>query len=333
MAEVGIFEKWQPEYAARGLPTFPVNIIGKDKRPAIRGYMKVGSVASEKLAKQFADASAFGLACGRLSGLTILDVDSKDEQVLADALIRHGETPFVVRTGSGNFQAWYRHNGEKRQVRPWGEQLPIDQLGDGYVVAPPSRGKRMAYKIIEGSLDDLPNLPFMQNAWRPGDNARSRTAFEGERNKSLWWHCMQQAHSCDTFDDLLDVAQTFNEDSCIPPLDDAEVLGTTRFAWKYTEQGNNRIGRHGSWLTDKSVDSLVKHPYALALLAWLQARNGPDARFWVADGLNQSELSWPRRKYQGARRKLVRTGWINPINKPKPGNPVEYHWGEARKQR
>lgn len=331
--DLGVGSLAELEAAAKdGVPTFPVNIAGKEKRPAVRNYMKVGSVASEKLAKQFADASAFGLGCGRLTGLTILDVDCKDERVLADALARHGETPFVVRTGSGNFQAWYRHNGEKRQVRPWGKELPIDQLGDGYVVAPPSKGKRMGYKIVQGRLDDLANLPFMRNAWRPGDQARPRTAHEGERNKALWWHCMEQAHSCDAFDDLLDVAQTFNEDSCIPPLDDDEVARTAQSAWKYTQQGNNRIGRHGSWLTAKSVESLVNDPYALALLAWLQARNGPDATFWVADGLNQSELGWPRRKFQAARRKLVRAHWLDPLTKPKPGNPVEHRWGEARKQ-
>jgi hypothetical protein len=59
--------------------------------------------------------------------------------VLADALGRHGPTPFVVRGGSGNFQAWYRYNGEPRRTRAW-PGLPIDLLGDGYVVAPPSMG-------------------------------------------------------------------------------------------------------------------------------------------------------------------------------------------------
>ncbi|EFI50087.1 bifunctional DNA primase/polymerase [Afipia sp. 1NLS2] len=331
--EMGVFGKWQPEYAARGLPTFPVKITANEKRPAIRGYMKVGSLASKKLAKQFADASAFGLVCGRVTGLTVLDVDSKDEQVLADALARHGETPFVVRTGSGNFQAWYRHRGEKRQVRPWGKDLPIDQLGDGYVVAPPSKGTRMAYEIVHGTLDDLPDLPFMQNAWRSGDQARPRTAHEGERNKALWWHCMHDAHDCDTFDDLLDVARTFNEDSCIPPLEDEEVVRVARSAWKYTMDGTNRIGRHGAWLSEATLDGMVKDPYLTALIAWLQAKNGPDAQFWVADGLNPSMFDWPRRQFQRARRNAVRTGWIVPLTKPKPGEPVEYRWGDARKQR
>ena len=42
----GAFGFWQPEYAARGLPTFPVRFVlrdGKhDKVPAVAGYMKLG---------------------------------------------------------------------------------------------------------------------------------------------------------------------------------------------------------------------------------------------------------------------------------------------------
>jgi hypothetical protein len=54
---------------------------------------------------------------------------------------------------------------------------------------------------------------------------------------------MEQVHSCDTFEDILDVAQTFNEDSCVPPLSDDEVVRTAQSAWKYTKQGNNRQAR------------------------------------------------------------------------------------------
>ena len=36
-----IFGRWQGEYAERGLATFPVQIIGKDKIPMTRGYQRV----------------------------------------------------------------------------------------------------------------------------------------------------------------------------------------------------------------------------------------------------------------------------------------------------
>src|SRR4051812_607452 len=153
MPSAGIFAEWQRRYAELGLATFPV----EGKRPTIRGYMKVGLAASQQLAIKFPAAEAFGLAC-RKNRITVLDVDAPDERLLADIMSEVGPSPFVVRSGSGNFQAWYRHNGEPRRIRP-DPSRPIDILGDGFVVAPPSLAPNGAYAIIEGSLDSLAHLP------------------------------------------------------------------------------------------------------------------------------------------------------------------------------
>lgn len=154
-----IFARWQPQYAAAGLATFPVT---SEKSPAVSNYLRIGLPASLKLAGKFSEAEAFGFALGAKSGLTILDIDTPDEKVLEDALVQHGQTPVIVRSGSGNFQAWYRHNGERRRIRP-DPTRPIDILGNGFVVAPPSRVSKGRYGFIRGSLDDLSDLPVMEN--------------------------------------------------------------------------------------------------------------------------------------------------------------------------
>lgn len=117
----GLFAEWQPRYAERGIPTFPV----REKRPAIRGNLKLGSATSAQLAKKFPDADAIGFALGKRSKITILDVDTSDRCVLADALNQHGQTPVIVRSGPGNFHAWYRWNREPRKIRPFAEK-PLD---------------------------------------------------------------------------------------------------------------------------------------------------------------------------------------------------------------
>ncbi len=114
-AELSTFARWQPEYAAHGIALYPM----RDKRPAIRGYAKIGLGRSRALARQFPDADAFGFVAGKRSGVTVLDVDTSDETVLADALDRHGKTPLIVRSGGhGHWQAWYKWNGERRRIRP-----------------------------------------------------------------------------------------------------------------------------------------------------------------------------------------------------------------------
>jgi Bifunctional DNA primase/polymerase, N-terminal len=97
---------------------------------------------------KFPDAPAIGFATKRRNGVTILDIDTPDEKVLADALNRHGRTPLIARTGSGKFRAYYRHNGERRRIRPW-RGLAIDLLGTGgFVVAPPSEVAKGSYSFI-----------------------------------------------------------------------------------------------------------------------------------------------------------------------------------------
>ena len=156
----GIFPTAQPQYAAHGIATFPV---GVNKRPSVRGYPRIGLRASTELASKFADAPGLGFMCGARSRVTVLDVDTSDERLVADALSRHGPTPIVVRTASGKFHGWYRHNDERRRIRPWGDDCPIDLLGTGgFVIAPPSTTERGRYEFVQGSLDDLTSLPRMR---------------------------------------------------------------------------------------------------------------------------------------------------------------------------
>lgn len=329
MARAEGFADWQPLYAARGIPTFPVRADNGNKRPAVKGYLQVGPRRSRVLAEKFPNAPALGLACGEPSKITVLDVDTPDERILADALDRHGHTPFVVRSGRQHFQAWYRHNGERRRAgkaRLWADK-PIDVLGAGYVVAPPSRVGTGTYEIIEGRLDDLDRLPVARgleiaSTPRTAENG----APVGMRNDALWRHAMQHAPHCDSFDDVLDVARTFNTAQCARPLDDAEVIRTAQSAWDYTVAGQNRIGRPGAFLSVAAVNSMVGDVYRMALITWLRAHEMPNAKFMVADGL-AAVLGWPREQFQGARRRARAAGDIVPLNRPRPGKPIMYRWG------
>ena len=107
------FAQWQPIYAAHGLSTFPVRIDAGAKKPMAKNYLRAGRRYSDRLAQQFPDAQAFGFALGSRTKITVLDSDSNDDRILFDAMTRHGKTPLIVRSGSGNYQAWYRHNGER----------------------------------------------------------------------------------------------------------------------------------------------------------------------------------------------------------------------------
>jgi hypothetical protein len=330
------FRDWQPLYADHRIATFRVRVSKDGKVPAIRRWQRVGLSGSRELAQKFAEAEALGFCPGRLSGLTILDVDTPDDRVLADALDRYGQTPIIVRSGSGNHQGWYRYNGEGRLIRRIEPDQPIDILGGGFVVAPPSRGAKGAYQFIQGGLDDLDRLPILRGIeivsppLSPISNPIEAIT-EGRRNVSLWRYCMRSAHFCDDFGSLLDDARTYSE-ALLTPLSDEEVVKTARSAWEITQAGKNQFGQTGAWLPQSTVNALISDPALFALIGWLKAANGPNAEFLVADGLCAPKyLGWPIGLLRKARRRAIDTGWIVKIRHEVKGVAALYRWGPAAK--
>jgi Bifunctional DNA primase/polymerase, N-terminal len=291
----GLFSRWQPHYAAHNIATFPVLITEEAKRPAVTNYGKVGLPGSAELAskRQFSDTDAFGFMTGPL---------------------------LVIRSGSGKFHAYYRHNGERRRIRPW-RGLPIDLLGSGgYVVAPPSKSAKGQYEIIQGNLDDLERLPITRNL----AFAKPEGAKQGARNNQLWRHCMKNAHHVESFDDLLDVGRTFN-DNCEPPMEDAEVMSAVRSAWEITERGHNRFGQHGAWFPFEEVNRFVDDQDAFFLLAFLRAHQGPDATFMCTNSLGD-KFGWHRIRLANARHRLIELEYFIPIRQAGRGHPAKFRW-------
>lgn len=325
----GLFALWQPEYAARGIATFPVC----DKKPAVKNYLNTGLGASEEFARKFGAHSAFGIACRR-SRITVLDVDAPDEQLLADAMSGFGATPLVVRSASGNFQAWYRNNGEGRRIRP-DPHRPIDILGDGYVVAPPSITTKGTYQIIAGSLDDLERLPTMKSVTpevspsRLGDVLIQR----GHRNQELWRFCMRSARGCGTIAELMELAAQANQTLFYEPLTHAEVQKIVQSAWGKQIAGENWFGSDGRVVfKGEEVDGLLKEsPDAFILLAMIRHRHwGRD--FVLANAMAETmpDEGWTVKRFRAARFHLLKAEFIDQVRPASRWSPALYRLKAGR---
>jgi len=339
---MGVFSEHQPAYAERGIATFP---LCNNKVPAVSNYQKMGLPASSKLADRFRNTNGFGFMTNARTRVSILDVDTTDDRVLADAMSRHGSTPLIARTASGKFHAFYRHNGEFRKIRPFGE-LAMDLLGiGGLAVAVPSKFEKGEYSFVQGSLDDIGQLPVMHGLdpgiYRPRvrdpvsanpaafkATIEGRPVSEGVRNCTLWRYCMRQLSITNADIDAIVAAARARNASFTPPLPDDEVRWIATSAWGITAQGRNRFGQYGSYLPSPVVKDMVRDPYLLALISWLQAENAPRSTFWVADGL-AGNLGWPRRQLANARKQAIASGWIVPLTASAPGRPVSYRWGDT----
>jgi Bifunctional DNA primase/polymerase, N-terminal/Primase C terminal 1 (PriCT-1) len=326
-----IFPVWQPRYAEHRIATFPVT---DNKTPATKGYLRTGLRGSGQLAAKF-HVDALGFACGPRNRITVLDVDTTDERVLADALNRHGSTPLVVRTASGKWHAYYRHNGERRQIRPV-RDVPIDILGGGYAVAPPSRVTRGEYEFIQGTLDDLACLPFMRvvQAEAPAilpvisvPPALAEMEDGDGRNKELWMQCMRSARHYRSLDQMLEVARSVNQ-TFKEPLMDSEVATVAKSAWKYESNGLNFYSRPRVVIDHDTVDALaLAHPDAMVLLLVLERYHGGNASFVLANAMT-IKMGWTLARWRAARDYLVKHGYIQLIRQGGrgPHDPPIYGW-------
>ena len=230
-----------------------------------RGGIRSDLRAPQNSPRSSPKANALGFQLGPRSGVTVLDVDTRNEGVIEDAFDRHGPSPFIVRTGGG-YHAYYRHGGEKRHIRPYADQ-PIDILGGGLVVAPPSVSAKGRYEIIRGSLDDLASLPPIHVVL---DFLRRVTAPipEGRRDSTLFRQLLREARHCDDFESLLDVARSVNMD-CIPPMTDAQTIKIAKSAWGFEISGNNWVGRKARASTDREEILALSYDPAAAMLLML----------------------------------------------------------------
>jgi hypothetical protein len=324
----GIFSRWQPEYAARGIATFPVD---GEKRPRIRGWQKVGLKGSGELAAKFNDTDALGYVTGQRSKVTVLDVDIADEKVLDGALQRHGQAAIVTRTASGKFHALYRYNGERRRIRPWAD-LPIDVLGDnGYALAVPSRVEKGSYEIIHGHLDDLDRLkPMAAPPVAPLVTplpAKWLGMCQGDgRNNALWERCMRIGGGC-ALDRMMEIAREANQ-SFKEPLMDAEVVKVAASAWQHDAAGLNFFRRPRVMLGHDIVDALaISNPDAMLLLVLLERYHGGNDRFVLAKAMAE-KMGWTLPRWRAARSALTEAGIIRCIHSGGngPHDPPIYGW-------
>lgn len=193
--------------------------------------------------------------------------------------------------------------------------MPIDILGSGVIVAPPSAGAKGAYRIIQGSLDDLANLPLLRNP--PGRLLPGAgSADMGRRNAMLFRYSMAQARFCDDLNALLDCAQTANA-NLAPPLPDAEVVKIVRSAWGYESRGANWFGAGQRVVTTHAeVDGLMLASPDAFLLLMLARRRHWGREFVLANAMAEQMPGggWSRKRFAAARRDLVRHGAIEMVS-------------------
>jgi len=338
----GIFAGAQPKYAALGIATFPFDATEEIKRgPLVSHYHRMGLPASRQMALRFPDAPGLAAMAGVRNKFTIIDIDERGaagERLLADVQRQFGSSKVVVRTGSGGFHCYYLHNGETRKIRP-DPRKPIDLIGGGPIVLPPTRGFRGNYEIIHGRVEDLAALePIRAKSATVADSDIDlRSARNGGRDKKFWPHVARQAHLVKSLDELIAVARELNELMAEPWSDteaDSEIVKRCKYWWDKTQKGENWFGTGRHVRIDHALvdDLMMRDPDAFQLLVYLRRHHwGRD--FTLANetasqlplsGSKRGQVGWDRERFTNARQRLIGYGHLTLLHPPrfKPSRPM-----------
>jgi hypothetical protein len=333
-----VFSTAQPKYAALGIATFPFDATQEVKRgPMVSRYDRMGLPASKQMALRFPDAPGLAAMAGARNRFTVIDIDERGaagERLLADMQRQFGNAKVVVRTGSGGFHAYYRHAGEGRKIRP-DPRKPIDLIGGGPIVLPPSRGFRGNYEIIHGRVEDLAVLkPIQVKSAMVADSAFDpHSVLVGERDAKFFPYIKRSAHQAKSYEDLLDHAREINGMMPIP-LPDAQVVAKCKHWWRKTERGENKWGVGQFTTVDHAtIDGLMMRDLdAFTLLMFLE-RNHWGREFTLANetrhllplnGSRRGQNGWDRERFAGARTRLITGGHLIVVREATrtPPNPM-----------
>ena len=331
-AEHAIFASHALQLRAHGLAVLPAD----GKVPLIKNWNKWRHLPSPKtvsqLARQFPEANVAILPGP--SGLFVADVDAADQAAEVEELL--GRTPLHVLSDRGE-HLYYRHtdacNNLPGNLAALGLKVDL-KAGNSIVIAPPSLHQSGAVYRHDGcdwrALERLPepNVDRLRALlWKPAREQTSERYTEGQRGLGLNRLLCRHAGFVASFDELLDVARTINDDF-LPPLGDAEVIKRARQAWEDTQAGKLEpwVGRKAVARTTASeIKDLGtkgrKGADAFMLLMLLRAEHGARCARGktfsiVTEAMQEAQTipGWHSKRYVAARKLLVEAGLIQVVS-------------------
>ena len=169
------------EYSVRGYSVIPLRT---NKTPLLKEniiYQRERCATDDEIEKWWKDTpqANIGICTGKISGITVVDIDRGSTDGKQTPLDAFPET-YTVETPSGGYQLYYQYDAEIQQTANTFPQFPhVDIRNDGgYVVAPPSHCSYIKYKKkIEGDYKIIKNLPlaiFPRNLFFIKDISRNK---------------------------------------------------------------------------------------------------------------------------------------------------------------
>jgi hypothetical protein len=297
-------ESFWEQYRAFGLALLPCR--PNSKAPSVKGFHHWEHPPGKDAVASWAAAQPSlnpALLVG-FNDLVVIDIDDRDLTAKVRQLLP--ETPIQVATPSGGHHLYYRCLEPMRaqNLRRYG--IPIDiKAGPGsYALVPPASIDGHKYQFLFAGFESIGDVPalstthvtqLIETLGSPRDLANAARPNRGYRNNWLFRKCLFDARHCETLEELLDCAETANDD--VPdPLRRPEVEQIARSAWKYQQEERNWSGQEAVAQIPESIRAKIccgqAGSDALALYVLLRTKHSArNDEFCIAiDAMIKAEL-------------------------------------------
>lgn len=243
------------KYSQLGWHTFQLK--PRDKVPTVR-WADVATAEANMITGwwEHNPHANVGIACGKRSGIVVLDVDADHDgfESLAELAINYGALPetWTSKTGSGGRHIFFAYP-ENASIRNSAGKLGrgLDIRGDGgYVVAPPSihpNGNRYEWVVLPSQTPLAPMPDWMvellheKQAAVIGDQVHAGKIINGYRNDTLAKMAGSMRRKGFDEDTIFDALKKHNSKYCEPPLTDGEVYQIAKSIGRYEPQDAPKI--------------------------------------------------------------------------------------------
>jgi hypothetical protein len=337
---VGAFVQAIEQFGRFGIAIIPTALDDPTK-PLVRNP---GRFRPTTIRNKFANANA-AMWCGPDNNLTIIDVDATGDYYVDMMRDVCGDTPVSFRTPSNGTHLLYRHNGERRVVRVFEQDdiridVPVDLLGDGMAILPPSKRPKLpdkcagTYTLI-GDIEALAELPRIRDGAIPdiakrkppkasnstGDAGKASRATllalppekvpVGQRNDYLFYgRARDAAHECSTSEELLQATWAINK-RFPEPMSLNDVMKVVGSLWTYKENGTlfRKGGAANIVVPWPAWEPFAGCPDGLFLFGFLKKKFGASGRPFPISPRSMKQMAmipgWSERRIRTARQWLL----------------------------
>ena len=287
------------------------------------------------------EISTYGI---RLKGLTVIDIDERDWEHVAEVESLLGNSSFIVETGRG-YHLYYR--GENRFKNPFTFSVDIKSGWNSYVVGPYSvRPDGVVYGLLKGDFINPPltdcNVP-LSLLRKPRRTERSLPPVNpngkvpvGHRHHHLCKQAFKLADECIDAEELAAKLRWHADRTCADPTSITleEIKGIASWMWgkeyygkRYSEEFSEvKISR---LIIDRLI-ALSGGSDALALYVLLASKHRHLGNNFAIDfhGMKNGELTdLGRDRFKRARKLLLELGIIQRAENYKVGSrPYTYRF-------